>query len=358
MRQRIWYYALRTYVWIGLHFYFRKIIVRGLDNIPKDHAVLFTPNHQNAFMDALLVVATNHRYTHFLTRADVFKKGFIHWLLSTLNLIPVYRIRDGWSSLDKNQESFNQCSACFEKGECVLIFPEGNHGMLRRIRPLSKGFTRVVFEALQKNPEMKLSVVPVGLNYTHHTSFFGSVSIYYGEPIAAADYFKQQQPQGANELRHRLSSSMKKLTTHVEDEIHYEKIISQLNQKGVDYLNPVAVNEILPAITIPDDFGFQPIPKKLKTNKLFLPIYYLLYFINLPPLLWWKKIVSGVKDPVFISSLKFAFGIFVFPVYYSVLVSLSLLFVNYGVTLALFVICLTSLPLMASLRLGFRQEQN
>lgn len=350
MRQRIWYYALRTYVWIGLHFYFRKIIVKGLENIPKDHAVLFTPNHQNAFMDALLVVATNHRYTHFLTRADVFKKGFIHWLLSTLNLIPVYRIRDGWSSLDKNQESFNQCTSCFEKGECVLIFPEGNHGMLRRVRSLSKGFTRVVFEALQKNPDMKLSVVPVGLNYTDHTSFFGSVSIYYGEAIAVTDYFNQQQPKGANELRHTLSSSMKKLITHVDDEIHYEKIISQLNQQGADYLNPVAVNKLIPTLTIPSDHFQATQQQKLKTIKLLLPIYYLLYFINLPPLLWWKKIVSGVKDPVFISSLKFAFGIFVLPVYYAALLSLSLLFVNYTVTLTLLIVCLISLPLMASLR--------
>lgn len=350
MRQRIWYYALRTYVWIGLHFYFRKIIVRGLENIPKDHAVLFTPNHQNAFMDALLVVATNHRYTHFLTRADVFKKGFIHWLLSTLNLIPVYRIRDGWSSLDKNQESFNQCSACFEKGECVLIFPEGNHGMLRRVRPLSKGFTRVVFEALQKNPDMKLSVVPVGLNYTHHTSFFGSVSIYYGKPIAAVDYFMQQQPQGANELRHTLSSSMKKLITHVADEVHYETIISELNQRGADYLNPIAVNKLISELTIHNNDSQTIRSKKLKTIKLFAPIYYLLYSINLAPLLWWKKIVSGVKDPVFISSLKFAFGIFVLPIYYAVALLLSLLFVDYTVTLLLLIICVVSLPVMATLR--------
>lgn len=348
MIQRIWYYALRAYVWAGLHFYFQKIIVKGRENIPTDHPVLFTPNHQNAFIDALLVVTTNYRHTHFLTRADVFKKGFVHWLLSTLNLIPVYRMRDGWSSLDKNQETFTRCTECFEKNECVLIFPEGNHGMYRRLRPLSKGFTRVVFEALQKNSILKLSIVPVGLNYTSHTSFFGSVSIYYGKPIPVAEYFNQPQPQGANELRHAVATSLKELITHVADEIHYAEIIRQLEHQPVNYLDPIATNTALRSISV-NTVSIKA-PQKRKKNLLVLPLYYFLIAINYIPLLWWKKIANGIKDPVFISSLKFAFGIFIFPVFYFMLACISLLFTSPVIAISIFAICLFTLPGVGYLR--------
>lgn len=350
MMQRMWYYALRTYVWMGLHFYYKKIIVKGVENIPSDHPVLFTPNHQNSFMDALLVVTTNHRYTHFLTRADVFKKGFVQWLLSTLNLIPVYRIRDGWSSLDKNQETFNTCTRCFEKGECVMIFPEGNHSMHRRLRPLSKGFTRVLFEALQKNPSLQLSVVPVGLNFTDHKSFFSSVSIYYGKPVSVTAYFNEQQPQGANHLRHDLATVMKQLITHIDDEPHYNEIIQRLEISHPDYLDPVATNQLLEKIAtaeVNQVVTHSPIKSE---NNFRLLLYHLFRGINIFPLLWWKKINRNIKDPVFTSSIKFAFGIFVFPIYNAILVFATLLFDNSLLTLGILLFCILSLPIAAYLK--------
>ena len=205
--QRLWYYFLRTYVWIGLHFYFRKIIVRGREDIPTG-PVLFAANHQNAFLDALLIVCFNSHVTYFLTRADIFKKPFVRWLLGTMNMVPIYRVRDGWDSLDENQKTFETCFQIFEKQGAIVIFPEGNHGAQRRVRPLSKGFTRVAFEAINKDPSLTISVVPVGLNFSHHQAFRSCVSIDFGKPLVAINYLKGTIPASAIDLRNDLATSV------------------------------------------------------------------------------------------------------------------------------------------------------
>ena len=50
-----WYRGVRLIVRGTLKLYFRKIKVEGLKHIPTTGPVLFTVNHQNAFLDALLL---------------------------------------------------------------------------------------------------------------------------------------------------------------------------------------------------------------------------------------------------------------------------------------------------------------
>ena len=99
-------------------------------------------------------------------------------------MLPVYRIRDGKDSIAKNQEIFEACYEIFAKGESVLIFPEGNHGLPRRVRPLSKGFTRIAYGFLDKYPDRALYIVPIGLNYTNILRPFRDVSLYYGKAFS------------------------------------------------------------------------------------------------------------------------------------------------------------------------------
>ena len=90
-----WYAGVRRFVSWGLQNYFGKIEVHGESQVPASGAVLFTVNHQNAFLDALLIATTNKRYTHFLVRADVFKFSWARRFFRTLNMLPIYRWRDG-----------------------------------------------------------------------------------------------------------------------------------------------------------------------------------------------------------------------------------------------------------------------
>lgn len=314
MIQWIWYHSLRLYVWCGLHYYFKEITVRGKENIPKG-SVIFAVNHQNALLDALLIVCPNSYFTHFLTRADIFKKPFLRWLLSTFKMLPVYRLRDGWQTLGENQNTFDTCSEIFRQQGAVGIFPEGNHGAQRRIRPLSKGFTRLVFEALQKYPTLKINIVPVGLNFSAHQSFRSSVSIYYGTPILANNYFNDPLPAEAIRLRNDLSDRLKKLTTHVEDAGQYDEIIQKLEITNPNYLDPIETNQRIAKIEKGEALPISQIEKS-GGSLLVKLIHFLSVTINFPPLMAWKKIKKGIKDPVFVASVKFGFGVFAFPVYY------------------------------------------
>ncbi|CAN5301444.1 hypothetical protein BH10BAC4_BH10BAC4_09280 [soil metagenome] len=312
--QSLWYIFLRLYVRWGLHFFFRKIILHGRENIPAG-PVIFAANHQNAFLDALMIVCFNSHRTHFLARADIFQKTILRWLLSTLNMIPIYRIRDGWHSLNENQKTFDSCYRLFTHNDAVVIFPEGNHGNMRRLRHLSKGFTRIAFDSLQKNPDLNISIVPVGLNYSDHQAFRGSVSVYFGKPITAMDYFKEPYPVEAGHLRDELSLRLRNLTTHIENTEQYSVILSKLEKVDSDFLNPTQTNERVAILERGESISINPSQNRapsLLSRCLHFPVL----LINLIPLILWWKIRLGIKDPVFVASLKFGFGIVVFPLYY------------------------------------------
>lgn len=52
----LWYNLFRLGITkTGLSLFYRKIEIVGRENIPKDKPFMILPNHQNSFMDALLV---------------------------------------------------------------------------------------------------------------------------------------------------------------------------------------------------------------------------------------------------------------------------------------------------------------
>src|SRR6478736_2057773 len=314
MIKRIWYFLLHWHVYFGLHFYFRRLIVKGIENIPEG-PVIFASNHQNAFMDALLMVTSTRKHCHFLVRADVFKNPFAKWLLNTMNMIPIYRIRDGRQALAQNQETFDYCRKALLAGDGVIMFPEGSHGEKRRIRPLSKGFTRVAFETLEQHPELTIHIVPVGLNYTEHKKFRSSVSVYYGKPIKANDYFKEPLQAESARLRVDLMESMQQLTMHIEDLDQYPTIISKLENSGVNYLDPVDANHRVAQIDLAKPLAKAP-SENFPGKILLFPFYYLALLVNALPLALWYRMAKNIKDQVWIASIKFCLGIFVFPIIY------------------------------------------
>ena len=72
-------------------------------------AALFSVNHQNAFLDGILVALKQRRPVFFLTRSDVFKSKTVAKLFNLLNLVPIFRAQDGTGEITaKNIETFNQ----------------------------------------------------------------------------------------------------------------------------------------------------------------------------------------------------------------------------------------------------------
>lgn len=187
-----------------------------MDRVPTDRPVILAANHPTAFMEPCILACFMDRPLHFLVRGDFFKKPLFAWLLRALNMLPIYRLRDGgYKNLKNNYSTFEDCYKALAAGKTLMILAEGRTIHEKRLRPIRKGTARIALGALEQNPEMDIAIVPVGVNYTYADRFRSEVMIDFGEPIAAREYFEgyKNNPSKAittltEELRERLEKSI------------------------------------------------------------------------------------------------------------------------------------------------------
>jgi 1-acyl-sn-glycerol-3-phosphate acyltransferase len=208
--------------------FYRKVIVLGRENIKPDDHLIFAPNHQNALMDALAVLFTHKGQPIFLARADIFKKKTIAAILYFLKILPVYRIRDGFSSVKGNDEIFVKTIDVLKNNNGLVILPEGDHAGFRRLRQLKKGICRVAFQSDEATGfTLKIKIIPVGLEFSNYSRFRQVLTVVYGKPIEVSEFFdlyKVSPERALNELRSKLSEEMKSIMVHIESEGDYEAI--------------------------------------------------------------------------------------------------------------------------------------
>ena len=207
--------------------FYRKVIILGRENINPQHHLIFAPNHQNALMDALAVLFTHKGQPIFLARADIFKRKAIAAILYFLKILPVYRIRDGFSSLKGNDEIFTKTIDVLKNKNGLVILPEGDHAGFRRLRQLKKGICRVAFQSDEATDfTLKIKIIPVALEFSNYSRFRQVLTVEYGKPIEVSEYFesyKTSPERALNELRSRLSDEMKGIMVHIEED-DYEAI--------------------------------------------------------------------------------------------------------------------------------------
>jgi 1-acyl-sn-glycerol-3-phosphate acyltransferase len=168
--------------------HFRRVFVKSIASIPKKGPVLLSCNHPNSFLDAVVVALILKRDIHFLVRSDVFKKPWANYLLRKLHMIPIYRLQEGVSNLDRNNETFKLCSEILGRGEVLLIFSEGNCVVEKRLRALKKGTARIWFGAMEAHKwEIDIPIVPVGINYTHPFDFRSELMVCFGKGLHFSD---------------------------------------------------------------------------------------------------------------------------------------------------------------------------
>ncbi len=342
----LWYNFIRLgLVRTGLQFFYKKIHVVDKHKIPKGKPILLVPNHQNSFMDALLVTTTVFQTTSFLTRAKAFQSTFMNWFLRSLNLLPVYRVRDGMSEIQKNNEIFQTCVEYLTNGEAILVFAEANHDLKRRLRPFSKGFTRIAFDAEIKNDwNLDLYVQPVGVNYSDHQNSRNEVRVVFGDPIKVSDYrkeYEESERSAANSLKNQTSDNLKPLIMHVPKLDQYPLIKIALDEMEPDraklshneYMNALVQNaeKLQTPELISDAEHVLEVSEKNKLNVralsevklpmikriLLAPVYLLVWLNGIIPYQPARYIIKNkIQDKAFDVSIKFVLGLFLFPLFY------------------------------------------
>lgn len=322
----LWLHGVRSYLRCALFFYYKKIEINYEQSLLPNQPTLFLGNHQNGMMDPLLIATKKGQFSYFLTRASAFKNPWANTFLRSLLMLPIFRIRDGWTNLANNKAIFKTCSQLLYENNAIMLFPEGTHNIKRQVRTLSKGFTRVIAETLNDYPEIEINLVPVGFNYTNPEEFASHVVLNFGTPISSKNY-NVNTKNSVSELKQDVFNALTKLTTHIDGDYHV--VLQKLTDLNVDFLNPDEVHKTMATVHKIDISQSKQKKNPIKAiAKLGLCIS-----LFLPYVIWKLMVQPQIKEPEFTSTFRFAVVLTLVPIF--MMVMAIILWFNFGILYAI-----------------------
>jgi len=281
---------LKILIQAGLWLFCHKIHLKNKQLFTTRGPLLIIANHPNSFLDALIIGSYYKRRVYFLARGDAFKKPIHRFILESLNMIPVYRLRVGKEYLHLNDYAFNKSIDLLNKGFAVLIFIEGICINSNELQPFKKGTARILEGAQKLNIDLKIHIAGIAFN----------------------------QFKGIGKTVNLVISEMTTIPTiqNSRDRVVFNEIVfGQLKQ-----------NILIPTI-----------PTKFNTN-------HLLYRIHQPYYNFIKKIVAEkTKNTVFFDSVLFTVLLFTYPIF---IISLFFILKLFQIPTTIIFVILVALPIM------------
>ena len=117
--------------------YFRVARI-GRHHIPRRGPVLLAANHRS-FLDPFAIASCARRPIYFVAKRELFEKRLQGWLLNALGAFPVRRG-------ESDEESMATARLLLERGEAVLIFPEGTRVRTGSLATPRRGAGRLALE--------------------------------------------------------------------------------------------------------------------------------------------------------------------------------------------------------------------
>jgi glycerol-3-phosphate dehydrogenase (NAD(P)+) len=119
------YWLVRGLFQPFFHLYFRLSRI-GREHIPESGPVIFASNHRS-FLDPFVIATIARRPMYYVAKRELFRNRLFAWWLNSLGAFPVDRGAG-------DAEMIKTAKAILDRGDSVLIFPEGT-----RIRPGALG---------------------------------------------------------------------------------------------------------------------------------------------------------------------------------------------------------------------------
>ena len=206
---------------------YRRVSVKGQENIPTDGAVILAPNHCNTLMDALVILRANRHETVFGARADMFNIKLVAKIMFFLRILPMVRQRDGLRNVLKNKDTEEVIVETLEHGVPFCIFPEGKHRAAHSLQVLGKGVFRAALSANAKCGDKKpVYIVPVGIEYGDYFRYHSTSLVTYGKAINVTEFVKslevENEAQMIEPLRKELTKRMSELITYIDYNEDYD----------------------------------------------------------------------------------------------------------------------------------------
>lgn len=371
-RFNIHFYIQMHYLRFALkHVFYRKVYVKGLENIPKKGEPVFViSNHQNGMMDPIniLCMFPDKRLPVFIARGDIFKKDAIAKILRYFRIMPTFRTRDGGrSDILQNNVTFSIAGKILQRGGTMIMFPEAGHQHGRYLSTFKKGFPRICFAAEEEaDYNLNLKILPMNLHYSDYFTIGEKVLLTIGEPFTIKEFFEQYKTEPNNAfvamnekarervkamsidikdpelydefdlLRTMVSTNRVKMSGKKVDfpELYLEekRVIDDLDamreqepekfddlmQKTKDYMGKIRELK-LPDWVVGEKITFPNIVLRFLLGVLVAPFAIFGFINNAIPFFSCNILIDKVKDPMLHSSVRFGVGFFLFPVYYLIL---------------------------------------
>lgn len=210
---------------------YRKVEVRGEENLPTDGPIILAPNHCNTLMDALVMLRAYNKPTVFGARADMFNNKMVAKIMYFLRILPMVRQRDGLRNVLKNVETQDIIVETLEHDVRFCIFPEGRHRAAKSLLPLGKGICRAALAANTKFGDKKpIYIVPVGIEYGDFFRYRSTSLVTYGKPINVTEFVKSIDTDNEAQIIDHLK---KELTIRMSEAFTFIKDDEKLNEKWV-----------------------------------------------------------------------------------------------------------------------------
>jgi glycerol-3-phosphate dehydrogenase (NAD(P)+) len=122
------YWTLRS-ILLPAALVFLRLQRIGREHLPKKGPLLLASNHRS-FLDPFVIGMLVRRPVYYMAKRELFEKRWQAWILNALGAFPVDRGAGDGAAMDTAR-------AILERGDCVVVFPEGT-----RVRSGSLGVPR------------------------------------------------------------------------------------------------------------------------------------------------------------------------------------------------------------------------
>ena len=169
---------------IVLRFFFskKKIINNGF-SIPINSSIILAPTHRSRWDGLVLTMAMGRRVTKRDCRFMVTKyemRGIQGWFLKRLGCFSINQLSPSVSAL-------RYAIDLIEKGEQLVVFPEGKINRYGKKLILKEGLYRLARLATKKTKS--ITILPIGIAYSKVSPKFRSeFCLSFGNPIVINDH--------------------------------------------------------------------------------------------------------------------------------------------------------------------------
>jgi 1-acyl-sn-glycerol-3-phosphate acyltransferase len=131
------YWPLRAVLLPAFLIYLRMDRI-GREHLPRSGPLLLASNHRS-FLDPFLIGAMVRRPVYYMAKRELFEKRWQAWILNALGAFPVDRgAGDG--------EALATARAILQRGDCVVLFPEGTRVRRGPLGAPKRGVGRLALE--------------------------------------------------------------------------------------------------------------------------------------------------------------------------------------------------------------------